>query len=319
MNPSFLDLRAPMVALVGALFILAPTLARAETCATAIDGFNRAVDDGRSQEAEAYIDRLQRDASCAGYVVPAQRRLAVHRLSAAQKLMTGPWPTPESIALVEAADRPGVAWQAAATLGEIRFGQRRFVEAAQKFDQAIEIIKNETSTPKVPSAAEIEQLHGRAAQARLLAANDVARGPTSGFVEAPRTRDGTLGGIYSPNVRGIAFRAVPTPITFDYRSATLTPQGQQAALELARAIKEQRPEHVTLVGHTDVRGGADFNKKLSQARADAVAAFLRENEVDVLVETDGVGASEPLAVSSTTGLTQEDIYALNRRVEWRRQ
>jgi len=34
--------------------------------------------------------------------------------------------------------------------------------------------------------------------------------------------------------------------------------------------------------------------------------------------TDGKGASEPIRLPDTSGLTQEDIYALNRRVEWRR-
>jgi outer membrane protein OmpA-like peptidoglycan-associated protein len=112
---------------------------------------------------------------------------------------------------------------------------------------------------------------------------------------------------------------VPTPITFDYRSATLTPQGEEAARELARAIKEQRPARVTLIGHTDIRGGADYNKKLSIARAEAVASFLRENEIDLPVAADGVGAEEPLHLTPTNGLTQEDIYALDRRVEWRRE
>jgi outer membrane protein OmpA-like peptidoglycan-associated protein len=109
------------------------------------------------------------------------------------------------------------------------------------------------------------------------------------------------------------------PITFDYRSASLTPQGELAAGELARAIKEQRPARVTLVGHTDSRGGDDYNEKLSIARAEAVAEFLRRTQIDVPVEAEGVGASEPLHLSSTAGLTEEDIYALNRRVEWRRE
>jgi outer membrane protein OmpA-like peptidoglycan-associated protein len=98
----------------------------------------------------------------------------------------------------------------------------------------------------------------------------------------------------------------------------LTPQGEQAARELARAIKEQRPVRVTLIGHTDIRGGAEYNKRLSVARAQAVAAFLRDNAIDVPVAADGVGADEPLDLEPSKGLTQDDIYALDRRVEWRR-
>jgi outer membrane protein OmpA-like peptidoglycan-associated protein len=312
--------RASRAALAGLLLLLVTGSGRAETCAAMIDTFNRLLDSGRPQDAEAQIDRLQHESSCAGYIVPAQRRLAAHRLAAAQKAMGEDPPTESAIVLVERADRPGVLWQAAATIAEIRFVQRRFHEAAQKFDQAIEIVKNETYTPKEPSRAEIEGLLDRAAQARLLAANGELQSADAGFVETiSQTRDGTLGGIYSPRVRGITPRVVPTPITFDYRSATLTPQGEQAARELARAIKEQRPERVTLIGHTDVRGSADYNKKLSISRAEAVASFLRENEVDVAVEAEGVGAAEPLQLKPAPGLTEDDIYALNRRVEWRRE
>jgi outer membrane protein OmpA-like peptidoglycan-associated protein len=299
---------------------LTPMPVEAAPCAEMDASFNRLVDAGIDEDAEAMIDRFNDDASCTGYIIPAQRRLAAHRLAAAQKLMAAERPIGEFAPLVVSADRPGVLWQASATIAEIRFEQRRFGEAAHKFDEAIEIVKNETLTPKEPTRAEIEDLLDRAAQARLLAANHEREKANGGFVATlASTRDGTLGGLYSPRVRGIVPRVVPMPITFDYRSASLTPQGELAAGELARAIKEQRPARVTLVGHTDSRGGDDYNEKLSIARAEAVAEFLRRTQIDVPVEAEGVGASEPLHLSSTAGLTEEDIYALNRRVEWRRE
>ena len=48
--------------------------------------------------------------------------------------------------LLLAAQSPEVLWQASATMGEVRFGERRFVDAAQAYDLAIEIIKNESLT-----------------------------------------------------------------------------------------------------------------------------------------------------------------------------
>jgi outer membrane protein OmpA-like peptidoglycan-associated protein len=125
--------------------------------------------------------------------------------------------------------------------------------------------------------------------------------------------------MFSPSVRGVVPRAVPVPITFEYRSSTLTEQGRAAAAELARAIKEQQPQSIRLVGHTDARGAPDFNRKLSVDRAATVAAFLKESNIDVPVEPVGVGADEPLRLTEENGLTQDDIYALNRRVEWRRE
>jgi outer membrane protein OmpA-like peptidoglycan-associated protein len=109
------------------------------------------------------------------------------------------------------------------------------------------------------------------------------------------------------------------PITFDYAKTSFTSVGKEAAQELLSAIKEQHPGRITLIGHTDVRGSAETNMTLSNARAEAVAAFLRENGVDANVETIGKGANEPIKLNDTSGLTQEDIYALNRRVEWRRE
>jgi outer membrane protein OmpA-like peptidoglycan-associated protein len=305
---------------VGASLVLAaagsPTLA--DQCSGPLATFNRAVDHGQFQVAQQQIDQMAGDATCGGYLVPAQRRLAASRLALVQQLTAQAHPAGEYINLLIDSDRPGVLWQSAATLAEVRFGQRQFAEAARGFDRAIEIVKNETLTPNAPSRPEIEGLLSRAAQARLLAAN-VQHGADGGGFVATTVRDGRLGGIFSARVRGVVPRVVPMPITFDYRSANLTPEGEQAAMELARAIREQQPAHVTLVGHTDVRGGRDYNMALSLERAQVVAGFLRQQSIDVPVEANGVGADEPVQLSDTTGLDQEDIYALNRRVEWRRE
>jgi len=303
--------------LIGALFGHAEP-ARSADCTELVEGFNRAVDAGREREAQLLVDQIAQDAQCGRFQVAAQRRLAALRLAAVQSLLARGRPYAELDRLLTEAERPEVLWQASATLGEVRFGERRFVQAAMAFDRAIEIMKNETRTPSAPSKFEIEGLVDRAAQARLLAAN-VSGAETGGFVRTARDqRDGKLGGIYSPSVRGIVPRAIPVPITFEYAKTTFTNVGTEAARELLSAIKEQQPERIMLVGHTDVRGAAETNMKLSHARAEAVAAFLRENGINAVVDTDGKGASEPIRLNDTSGLTQEDIYALNRRVEWRR-
>ena len=109
------------------------------------------------------------------------------------------------------------------------------------------------------------------------------------------------------------------PITFEYRTTNFTNVGQDAARELLGALQEQKPSRIVLVGHTDVRGTAEFNMKLSRDRATAVASFLQESGLAIPIETEGRGANEPMHLSDTSGLSEEDIYALNRRVEWRRE
>jgi outer membrane protein OmpA-like peptidoglycan-associated protein len=68
---------------------------------------------------------------------------------------------------------------------------------------------------------------------------------------------------------------------------------------------------VEVQGHTDDRGGDDFNLQLSQRRADAVRQYLIEHGIDAArVVARGYGLSRP-RVSNTNA----DHRAQNRRVE----
>jgi outer membrane protein OmpA-like peptidoglycan-associated protein len=297
----------------------APVAAAAD-CKQTIDRFNLAVDAGQENDAQVEIDKIAASAECGQFQLAARRRLAALRLSAAQILMARGRPVADYDRLLVSAETPEVLWQASATLGEVRFGERRFVDAAQAYDRAIEIMKNETLTTIAPEKFEIEGLVARSAQARLLAANVRTADGQTRFIQTARdSRDGTIGGIFSRSVRGITLKAIPIPITFDYAKTSFTPIGKQAAEELATALKEQHPNRVKLVGHTDVRGSAETNLKLSAARSEAVAAYLKEAGVTTTIETSGVGANDPLAIPDSSGLSQEDIYALNRRVEFIRE
>jgi len=285
-----------------------------------IDHFNQAIDSGLESEAQVEVDKIAVSAECGQYQVLVQRRLAGLQLAAAQGLMARGRPVAEYDRLLIAAEKTEVLWQASATMGEVRFGERRFTEAAQAYDRAIEIVKNETLTPLAPEKFEIEGLVTRAGQARLLAASVETPGGQTGFVKTARdVRDGTIGGMYSRSVRGIRPQAIPIPITFEYAKTTFTPIGEQAAQELATALKEQRSVRIKLVGHTDIRGTEEINMKLSAGRAEAVAAYLKEAGINASIETSGVGATEPIKLLDSSGLSQEDIYTLNRRVEFFRE
>lgn len=300
--------------------LLAANPALATDCKSFLGPFNQAIDEAREPDAQGLIDKIAASAECGQYQTAAQYRLAALRLSAAQILMARGRPVAEYERLLMAAEAPEVLWQASATLGEVRYGARRFAEAAEAYDRAIAIVNNETLTATRPEKFEIDGLISRSGQARLLAANVKMADGSSAFVPTAKDqRDGTVGGMYSRSVRGIVPQVVPVPITFDYAKATFTPIGEQAARELAQALKEQSPVRIQLVGHTDIRGSEDTNMKLSAARAEAVADFLKQAGVTATIETRGVGASEPLNIMDSSGLSQDDIYALNRRVEFIRQ
>lgn len=297
-------------------------VANADTpvCTALLDKLNTAVAAKDITAAASEADAIAVSADCGQFQVNAQRRVAALRLSAAQEMMAADRPVADYEPLLVAADSPQVLWQASATLGEIYFSARRFADAAADYQQAIEIIKNETRTPKAPPAETISDLIQRAAQARILAANPTSDNPQGSFVPAEKDhRSGVLGSIYSENVRGIVPVSIPVPITFDFDKSSFTSIGTEAAEELLEALKEQKPGRIILVGHTDRRGADDYNQKLSERRAQAVADFLKSHGIDASIDAEGRGASEPVDVTATANLTEDDVDALNRRVEWRRE
>lgn len=312
-------LRAAGLAALCGLAAAPAYAAPAPDCAGLTSRFNEAIAEWREYDAHRAAEEALATPECSALRLPMLRRLTARRLVEAQTMIARNRPVDEYDATLVAADAAQMLWQASATLAETRFEQRRFAEAAEAFDRAIELVKSETLTPVSPAPADIQNLLDKGAQARLLAASDTATKGKATYVQSVASASGAVGGVFSPLVRGIAPRAVPMPITFDYKSATLSPIGERAAAELARALQEQGVRKLRVVGHTDPRGGQSYNLKLSKDRAEAVARFLRERGVEATIETEGVGQSQPMQVAPGTRLSQEDIHALNRRVEWRRE
>ncbi len=84
---------------------------------------------------------------------------------------------------------------------------------------------------------------------------------------------------------------------FDFDKAILKPEGQAVLdREIVSRIKEvQKLELVLVTGHTDRLGSQQYNQKLSERRAAAVAAYLASKGVakDKL-ETLGMGKTQPV-------------------------
>lgn len=105
---------------------------------------------------------------------------------------------------------------------------------------------------------------------------------------------------------------VDLQIGFEYRSAELTNDGRLALDTLAKALGDKRLSGMQflVVGHTDARGGDDYNIELSTRRAEAVKAYL--------VSAHKVEASRLTAQGK--GRTQladpsRPEHAVNRRVQ----
>lgn len=67
-------------------------------------------------------------------------------------------------------------------------------------------------------------------------------------------------------------------VTFDYDSATVGPRAAPVLVALGKALSREEFKGVVFLvnGHTDGKGGADYNQDLSERRAEAVRRFLAE-------------------------------------------
>jgi outer membrane protein OmpA-like peptidoglycan-associated protein len=100
-------------------------------------------------------------------------------------------------------------------------------------------------------------------------------------------------------------------LLFDFDSAALRDRARTNLREFATRMQDFEDTRILVVGHTDAKGAADYNRDLSERRADAAAAFLMEQGVaaDRIVSV-GRGETEPVATNETEAGRQK-----NRRVE----
>ncbi len=102
-------------------------------------------------------------------------------------------------------------------------------------------------------------------------------------------------------------------VYFETSKAIIKPESFGLLDEVAE-ILANHPElsRVRIEGHTDDRGGADDNQKLSQARAESVRAYLIGKGIaESRLEAAGFGESRPLVKGSG-----EPVWSKNRRVDF---
>lgn len=100
-------------------------------------------------------------------------------------------------------------------------------------------------------------------------------------------------------------------VLFDTNKSVVKPAFNAEIEAVAKLMKEYPTAKVEVQGHTDSRGNAQANDKLSQDRANAVAAILTNNYGIAAdrVSAKGYGASQPVADNKTV-----EGQTLNRRV-----
>lgn len=100
-------------------------------------------------------------------------------------------------------------------------------------------------------------------------------------------------------------------IYFDYDSFTLKPEFQSAVEAHAKYMAANKTRKLAIEGHTDERGGREYNLALGQKRAEAVRRALGLLGVtDPQVEAVSFGKEKPAATGA-----DEAAFAKNRRAE----
>jgi outer membrane protein OmpA-like peptidoglycan-associated protein len=108
-------------------------------------------------------------------------------------------------------------------------------------------------------------------------------------------------------------------VLFEFNRANLTSDARAKARDIADILN--RPavarRQVSIEGHTDSIGSDEYNQRLSQKRADAVASAIGGNGVsDSRLNTKGFGKKYPIAPNKNSdGSDNPSGRAKNRRVE----
>ena len=101
-------------------------------------------------------------------------------------------------------------------------------------------------------------------------------------------------------------------VVFSPANATLTPAAKATLDKVADALLRYRKPVIDAEGHTDSFGDAEDNRRLSQARADSVLAYLAEVGVDeARLSAIGYGQDRPIGDNATSEGRQQ-----NRRVQF---
>lgn len=102
-------------------------------------------------------------------------------------------------------------------------------------------------------------------------------------------------------------------IYFDYNKASLKKESSPELNKLVKLLKQNPDLVIEVAGHTDSKGAARYNRKLSQSRCDNVVSYLIKNGVPkARLKPVGYGEEKPLASNDD----EEEGREFNRRIEF---
>ncbi len=136
---------------------------------------------------------------------------------------------------------------------------------------------------------------------------------SQGIGAGPSGSSGISGVLVDKSIPGVGPAGVGTVVFFDYDSFVVRAEARALIESHARFLKANQQRKASLEGHTDERGGREYNLALGQKRAEAVRQAMSLLGVsDAQIEAVSYGKEKPSAAGSS-----ESDLAKNRRVEIR--
>ena len=135
--------------------------------------------------------------------------------------------------------------------------------------------------------------------------------PRTVIVDPKEAMNGVITRDIALNISGEAVRL--NHLIFSEGKAVIKPESFDELDEVVALMKGNPKIEIQLEGHTDIRGNANANLKLSEDRTEAVKKYLVSKGIEKSrIETKAFGGSQPISREDS-----EEARALNRRVEMR--
>ncbi len=167
-------------------------------------------------------------------------------------------------------------------------------------------VESRTPTPVSP-ASTAQAAGGQGGAAVAPAAGSATPAPAAPQSQVATVQAGQMGG---RGVDGLP-PGVGRIVYFDFDSFVVRDDGRPVVEAHARVLNANRSRKMIVEGHTDERGGREYNLALGQKRAEAVVRSLTLlGAADAQLEAVSFGEERPAAQGS-----DEAAWAKNRRAE----
>lgn len=141
---------------------------------------------------------------------------------------------------------------------------------------------------------------------------------TEPFAGAVRGAEGTVKGLAVKETETEIKIELAADVLFDFDKAEIRPDAAEALKQAAEILQRYPKGRALVEGHTDAKGTAAYNQRLSERRAQAVKQWLEEREgvKGIALDTKGWGATRPVAPNTKPdGSDDPEGRQKNRRVE----